>query len=143
LRRFLWSRPAQAGLDNLAWPLWLVCVWLVVTGNQANLTSGLMVCAPVCDVVAREFPRANRVGTVQCKPHCLYYFAYLRVSSAGVKRHDQKQLGEERVCFSYTFISQSSTEAGQNRQESAIGTPSATEGCCLLTVAHGLLDLLS
>lgn len=54
------------------------------------------------------------MGTVQLK-YSLYYFAYLRVSNAVINHHDQKHLGEERSYFTYTFISQSSTEESQDR----------------------------
>ena len=39
----------------------------------------------------------------------------LRVSIAGIKHHDQKPLGEERIFFIYTYISQTITEGSWGR----------------------------
>lgn len=61
--RFSRPRPAQVGLDGLRWPP--LCL-LVVSWDQIDWACGLVVCAPVYEVVAGEFPR-ERVAMVQWK----------------------------------------------------------------------------
>lgn len=54
---------------------------------------------------------------------CLWYYTTIsRVSIAGIKQHEQKQLGDERVYLAYTFTPQSITEGSQGRNSDWAGT---------------------
>lgn len=47
------------------------------------------------------------------------------VTIAVMKRHDQKQVGEERLYLAYTSASSSVIEGSQDRTSNRAGTPSA------------------
>lgn len=60
------------------------------------------------------------------------------VSVAGIKRHDQKQLGEERVYLAFTSASQSSQDKNAGHQPGGRIEAVTMEGCCLLDCSHGV-----
>jgi hypothetical protein len=45
----------------------------------------------------------------------------VRVTIAVMKHHEQKQVGEERVCSAYTFTSQFISKGSQKRNSSRVG----------------------